>query len=89
MRRVNNIALACMLLIVCASTAFSQSKTSKQRKFKTTYNLTMYAEASFHSSSVFPTVTVVNKTRLENGLGCCGLTRLGRPRSTMHSALRG
>lgn len=52
MRRVNNITLACVLLVVCASTAFSQSETSKPRKFKTTYKITMYAEPSFRSSKV-------------------------------------
>lgn len=52
MRRVNNITLACVFLIVWASAAFSQSETSKPRKFKTTYKITMYAEPSFRSSKV-------------------------------------
>jgi hypothetical protein len=52
MRRVNNITFACVFLIVCASDAFSQSETSKPRKFKTTYEITMYAEPSFRSSKV-------------------------------------
>lgn len=41
-----------MVLFVCASFAFAQSDSSKQRKFKTTYKIRMFAEPDFNSKKL-------------------------------------
>jgi hypothetical protein len=52
MRTSTRILLTCALLLVGASFSFAQTQITKPRKFKTTYKITMYAEATFRSAKV-------------------------------------
>src|ERR1044071_2492101 len=47
------IPIACLLLLLtAASPSLAQSGALKPRKFRTTYEIQMYAEADFHSKKV-------------------------------------
>src|SRR5947209_2117383 len=47
------IRTACLLLLLTAAvSAFAQSGTPKPRKFRTTYEIQMYADADFHSKKL-------------------------------------
>ena len=51
MKRI--IPLACLLLLLTAAgPTFAQSAAPKPRKFRTTYEIQMYADADFHSKKV-------------------------------------
>jgi hypothetical protein len=52
MKKRVHILLTSILLSGLITTSLGQSETSKPRKFKTTYKITMYAEATFRSAKV-------------------------------------
>ncbi len=51
MKRIAHTSFGCVMLLICSLSAFAQ-EAAKPRKFKTTYEIQMYAEPSFRSPKV-------------------------------------
>lgn len=52
MKYILTILAVSLILVTSSSNTFSQTSTSKPRKYKTTYKINLYAEADFHSQKI-------------------------------------